>query len=146
MNYIKAIAIKFIMTFIVLFITLSLMFNVALTHVITLSAIITFLGFVLGDLFILPSFENWGATIADFFLVVVAIQVYGMNFFAEILPSLAIIGLIALVISLGEFFYHMYIDHNILNVIEEKDPIMERDISHLQTEFSDEFDEENNEE
>lgn len=143
MNYIKALVIKFLMTFGVLFIFLSLMFNMALIHVIAVSAIITVLGFVLGDLFILPSFENWGATLTDFFLVVIAIQVYGMNFFTGNLPTLGTIGFIALIISAGEFFYHIYIDHNILNVIEEKDPIKDEDIAYLQTEFSEEFDEEN---
>lgn len=139
MNYAKAFILKLLMIFVVLFLSLNLLFNVSLFHVVMLSLIISVTSFILGDFFILPAFENWGATLADFFLVVIAIRIYGMNFFIESLPTLGTVGLIALIISVGEIFYHIYIDRHFLNVIEYKDQVPEASMLNLQTEFSEEL-------
>lgn len=124
---------KLLIIFAVLFVTLSFMFNVLLPHVIALSLIIAIVSFVVSDFFILPAFENWGATIANFFLIVIAIRTYGLIFLIDTLPSLGMIGLIALVLSIGLFFYHIYVDRRILNVIEVKNELK------MQTEFSEEL-------
>lgn len=146
MKYIKSFAMKFVMTLAVLFIFLSLFNNVSMAHILALSLIISIVGFLLGDLVILPAFENWGATITDFFLVVITVRLYGMIFFVQYLPSLATVGLIALILSVGEVFLHIYINRTILNVIESKDSPYQIDMSDFQTEFGEEFESNKDEE
>lgn len=139
MKYINAFIIKFVMTLFVLYIFLGLFNNVSFIHILLLGLIISILGFLLGDLVILPAFENWGATISDFFLVVILVRLYGAMFFTQHLPSLAVVGMMALILSLGEFFFHIYIDYNILNKTKRVKPENEIGVGDYQTEFTEEF-------
>src|SRR5699024_1964767 len=100
---------------------------------------ITGIGFILGDLIILPAFENWGATLADFFLIVITIRVYSSILLVEPFVTLSIIGLAALIISAGEVYFHIYMDRKFLNVVESVDSTERVNMSELQTEFGDEF-------
>jgi len=138
MDYVKAIIIKFVMSLAVLWVILGLIYNVAFGHVLTLSLIITALGFILGDLIILRWFENWGATIADFLLVFAAVWVYSINFIFENFPVLWAAALSALIISVGEVFFHKYIDRHIIHVDERVDEANRADVGNLQTEFGEE--------
>lgn len=139
MKYVSAIIMKFLMTFIVLFVFLSLFNDVSLFHVFMMSLIITGIGFILGDLIILPAFENWGATLADFFLIVITIRVYSSILLVEPFVPLSTIGLAALIISAGEVYFHIYMDRKFLNVVESVDSTERVNMSELQTEFGDEF-------
>lgn len=140
LKYVNSLIIKFLMTFAILFVFLSMFNNVSVFHIFMLSLIITSLGFILGDLIILRFSENWLATITDFLLVVIAIRVYSSVFFMETLPSLSTVGLIALIVAAGEVFFHTYVDRNILNITETVDSRDQINTMDLQTEFAEEFD------
>lgn len=66
-------SIKFVSTLVVLGIILGLFYNLGFTEVLTITVVLTLLGYIIGDLFILRRTSNIIASIADFglsFLVV----------------------------------------------------------------------------
>lgn len=142
MDYVKALVIKFVMCLAVLWIVLGVFYNVDFGHILALSLIITPVSFILGDLFILSRFENWGATIADFILVMAVVWLYSINFINEAFPYITAAALSALIISVGEIFFHRYVDRHILHVDDRtvsRDDQRNIDRS-LQTEFGEEID------
>lgn len=143
LEYVKALIIKFIMSTAVIWLVLGLNYGVPFGHIIMLSLIITLVAFVLGDLMILPRFENWGATLADFLLVFAAVSLYSTNFTNENFPLLNVAATIAILISIGEIFFHKYVDRHILysddTVGHRRDNYTIED-SRLNTEFSKEVD------
>ena len=143
MDYVKALIIKFVMCLAVLWIVLGVFYNINFGHVLTLSLIITAASFVIGDLFILPRFENWGATIADFFMALAIVWLYSVNFVNDIFPVLTAAALSALILAVGEIFFHRYVDSHILHVQDEtvnRENQMTIDQRNLQTEFGEEID------
>jgi|SRR5699024_3200429 len=143
MDYVKALLIKFVMCLAVLWIVLGVFYNITFGHVLTLSLIITGVSFVLGDLYLLPRFENWGATIADFFLALAIIWLYSITFIDAIFPAVTAAALSALILSVGEIFFHRYVDSQILHVQDDtvnRDDQMTVDDRNLQTEFGEEID------
>src|SRR5690625_2607381 len=142
LDYVKALIIKFVMCLAVLWIVLGVFYNVNFGHVLTLSLIITPVAFILGDLLILRRFENWGATIADFFLVLAVVWLYTVNFSNEVFPFLTAAALSAILITIGEIFFHRYVDSHILHVQDDsvdRDRQMNIDNRNLQTEFGEEI-------
>lgn len=144
MDYVKALIIKLLMCTAVIWFVLGVMYNVNFGHVITLSLFITIASFILGDIFLLPKFENWGATIADFILVFAAVWIYSANFINVNFSLLNAAAITAIIIAIGEIFFHQYVDRHILHVddriiIRDDD---NRDIrqSELKTEFGEEID------
>ncbi|MEI3607924.1 YndM family protein [Pseudogracilibacillus sp. SE30717A] len=142
MDYVKALIIKFVMCLAVLWIILGIFYNVAFGHIFTLSLILTAISFILGDLYLLPKFENWGATISDFFLAFAIIWVYSVSFINENFSVITAAALSALVISVGEIFFHRYVDnhifHNRLHEVNHNDQLRSKNRD-LQTEFGDEI-------
>jgi|SRR5690625_5467 len=142
MDYVKAIVIKFVMSLAVLWFILGVFYNINFGHIFALSLIITPVSFILGDLFILPRFENWGATIADFILTFAVIWLYSVNVINAIFPVLTATALSALVISVAEIFFHQYVDRHILHVDDrtvDRTSQMNIDNRDLQTEFGEEI-------
>src|SRR5690625_3132658 len=143
MEYVKALLIKFVMTTAVLWVVLGAFYGASFASIFILSLIIAGLSFVLGDLFILPKFENWGATISDFLLVFLAVWLYSANVAIVNYPAITAAAMSAILISIGEVFFHKYVDSHILNVDDRtggrtQPPRTTED--HLQTEFGDEID------
>jgi len=136
MEHVKSLLIKFVMCLAVVWIILGGFYNVTFGHVLTLSIILTVVSYVLGDLYLLPRFENWGATISDFILAVAVIWLYLVNFVDVTLPVLTAAALTSLVLSLGEWFFHKYVADNVLDKARN-----ERRANHpdLQTEFGEEI-------
>jgi hypothetical protein len=66
MKHIFAITVKFISILVILYVFLGLNFNLSFSNVVSITAVLTALGYILGDLFLLPRTNNIIATIADF--------------------------------------------------------------------------------
>lgn len=116
MEYVKALIIKFILCTAVVWLVLGAYYGVRFSHVLMLGLILTVVSFVIGDLFILPRFENWGATIADFLLVFATVWLYGVNVIPGNFPVLTGAAVVAILISIGEVFFHRYMDIRVLHV------------------------------
>lgn len=142
MNHIKALLIKFIMCLVVVWIVLGVYYNIGFGHVLTLSIILTVASYIIGDLYLLERIENWGATISDLLLTVGFVWLYSINFIDENFSVLSAAGLTALILAIGEWFYHQYVDKHILHYRRYSD--IELDDGSLMTEISDEFDLDNN--
>lgn len=138
MDHIKALLIKFIMCTAILWIVLGGFYGVSLFNILTVSVLLTGVSYVIGDLFVLSRFENWGATIADFGLTFFGIWVLGSFLFAPNIPLVTASFISALFISIGEVFFHRYMA---IHVLERPDTVGRKDsLGHLQTEFSEEMD------
>lgn len=142
--YIKALIIKFVMCFAVLWIILGGFHNVNLGHIFMMSLIITIVSFILGDLYLLPKFENWGATMADFFLALAVIWFYCTNFVDVNFSVLTAAAITSLVLAVGEWFYHQYIDKRLFTEDDKRSKKLETE--RLQTEFGEEMEPPNEDE
>jgi hypothetical protein len=113
MRHIYAILIKFVMVTIILGIALSAMTDLTFNDILYVSATVTILAYVVGDLLILSITNNIVATIADAALALATI--YAFNFILEqrnISFSDSLIT--ALILGLGEWFFHKYVAKNVL--------------------------------
>lgn len=142
MEHVKALIIKFIMCTAILLIVLGGFYGVSFADILILSVILTALAYVVGDLYILPRFENWGASIADFGLSLIGIWFLGSYLFEPNIPLATAAVLSALLITVGEYFFHKYVANNVLDgktfVTDEEKTITD---SKLQAEFGSELDE-----
>lgn len=141
MDHVKALIIKFIMCTAVLWVVLGLFYGVGFGAILTLSVLLTVISYIVGDLFLLPRFENWGATLADLGITFVGIWFLGPFLFEEnlLIGSAAIIS--AIIIAVGEFFFHKYMARDVLDDRDYFVTDEEKDVENakLQTEFSEEI-------
>lgn len=108
MKHLTAILIKFVMVAVVLGIVLSIMTNLSFRNILLISAAVTVLAYVIGDLMILPASNNTTATIGDFGLALITIYLF--NYFirgAEI--SIWDAGIAALALAAGEWIFHKFV-------------------------------------
>lgn len=109
MKHLTALLIKFIMVFIVLYVILGLIFGVSFGNVLLMSLFLVIIAYLLGDLGVLPMGGNLIATVADFglaFLVIWLISVYVLGIS---IPLISGILSSAILIALGEWFFHKYL-------------------------------------
>ena len=107
MKTIIALIIKFSLTLGAAWIAFSIFDNIAFSLVLLIAVIGTFLNYVIGDLFILPSFGNTFASIADGGLsVVTAFLLITLSYDLTTLISLIVF---AIVIAVTEYFFHIYL-------------------------------------
>lgn len=119
MKHISALLIKFIMVAVVLELIFSMMTNLTLGNIIIISAAVTVLSYVIGDLLILPATNNSVATFADAGLSL--FTVYMFNFLWNTREISFIDSLIAAsVLGLGEWFFHKYVANNVFSKRKEK--------------------------
>lgn len=113
MKHIKAIAIKFVSSLVLLSIILGLFFDMAFSNILLISLVLGVAAYIIGDLLILPRTNNTVATLADFGLAFLIIWLmsenltYGDNHF-----SMSLIA--ALGVALFEYMFHKYLARNIL--------------------------------
>ena len=147
MEHVRALIIKFIMCTAILLIVLGGFYGVSFADILTIGVILTALAYVVGDLYFLPRFENWGASIADFGLAFIGIWFLGSYLIEVNIPLTTAAVISALLITVGEYFFHKYMASNVLDgktfVTDEEKTIAD---SKLQTEFSSEMDEDLTEE
>lgn len=140
MEHVKALLIKFIMITAVLWIVLSGFYDVAFADMLTISILLTGASYIIGDLFFLPRFENWGASLADLGMAFAGIWFVG-SFLVEgtiDLGSAAIVS--ALIIAAGEFFFHKYMANEVLTGEAIRSDEEKALIRKYQTEHSQELD------
>lgn len=113
MKHVKALLIKFIMITGILLIILRGFYQFNFWSIIVTSLLLTGVSYLLGDLIILPLFENWGATIADFVLVFMGVWVLG-SLYPGTIPFPTVAGISSLFIAGGEYFFHQYMAHHVL--------------------------------
>lgn len=136
MNHFKAILIKFIATFVVLYIILGAFYDMAFRNVFLISLVLTVAAYVIGDMLILRMTNNTVATIADFGLAFLVIWFMGESLtFGDSLFTAALIS--AAGIALFEIFFHKYV----ANRSHDKTTTVQNRPTNLryQTEASEEF-------
>ncbi|WP_026584312.1 YndM family protein [Bacillus sp. J33] len=108
MQHVRAIAIKFIASLVLLYVILGLIYGMSFINVFIITAVLGIAAYVIGDLIILPRTGNTIATAADFGLAFLliwflsSILTYGEN-----LLTMSLIA--ALGVALFEYFYHGYL-------------------------------------
>lgn len=110
MEHGKALAIKGLMTILVLYLILGLGYGFSFGNVLLITVILGVLSYWLGDLTILPRTSNGTATMADLGMAFLVIWLLGMglsNLSVGTLAGAAIIS--AAILALGEYFFHQYI-------------------------------------
>lgn len=113
MKHIRAIAIKFIATLVLLYIILDVFNGVAFRNVFLISLVVSVAAYLIGDMFILPRTNNTIATLADFALAFAIIWfmsanlTYGAGMMGEAFAS-------ALALGVFELMFHRYLANNIL--------------------------------
>ena len=122
MRHLLALAIKFVMVTAVLLIVLTLAFDVSFFNTLLISLALTALSYAMGDIMIFlnagtpenQSARNTIATLVDFVTAFLAIWLIGWLLtgqnFEMVTPAL----LSALVISGGEWFFHLYVDRSVV--------------------------------
>ncbi|MBL5772458.1 YndM family protein [Bacillus sporothermodurans] len=110
MKHIKAMAIKFVATIVVLFVILNVIFGMSFTNVFFISLVLSVVSYLVGDIGILSRTNNTIATIADFGLSLIVIWFLSAALTFENRTPLFIISLIsAAAIALVEIVFHKYV-------------------------------------
>lgn len=114
MRHLIALALKFSLTTLILFMILGAFYDVSFTDVFLISAVLTVLGY-LGDILILPRVGNVIATIGDFGLTLITVWLMGIYRFDEDVSLLGAPFVSAATIALGEWFFHKYMKNTLLD-------------------------------
>lgn len=126
MNHVKALAIKFVMIAAVLFIILTLMFDVPLADTLWISLALTIIAYAMGDLMVFRKAGNRAeqnkrnaiATVADIVVAFLVIWVMGEALVGNDVNIATPAIVSAILIGGGEWFFHKYLDRS---VFPEKD-------------------------
>lgn len=122
MQHIKALALKFLASLVLLYIILGLFFGMSFVNVFIITAILGITAYILGDMVILPRSSNMIATAADFGLAFLLIW-----FLSSILTNgdnlIAMSIAAALGVALFEYLFHLYLLRNMTEASNEKGTI-----------------------
>ncbi|ADP34905.1 DUF2512 domain-containing protein [Bacillus atrophaeus] len=110
MVHVKALAIKGIMTIIVLYLVLGLGFNFTFGDTLLMTIVLGVVSYLLGDLYVLPKWNNMIATVADFGLAFLVVWLMGMPLSMGLSPGMLALAALfaAIVMAIGEYFFHFY--------------------------------------
>jgi hypothetical protein len=140
MKIVKALILKLIIVTVVLWNFLGL-YGVSLASIMLTSVVLTSVLFI-GDMFVLPRVGNVGATIADFGIALVIIWLMGTYFFNQPIRIGMATFISAIIITVGEFLFHLYLQKQILaeerNVPEKN--FSSYQMNNMRTEFGSEVD------
>lgn len=103
-----AMVVKFILTFVAGLIAFSLLLENAVSWVLFLSVVAMILNYLLGDLLILPTMGNLVASAGDGVMAALVAYVFDV-LIPGFLISVAALTWFAVLIAIGEFFFHEYI-------------------------------------
>ncbi|MGF7088147.1 ABC-type thiamine/hydroxymethylpyrimidine transport system permease subunit [Kroppenstedtia sanguinis] len=113
MRYLKALLIKFAMTFVILWLVLASFRVISFPSVFTASIVLTVVSFLIGDLLILPRFGNVVATMADLALTWFGIWVLAPILLGAFAPLGAASFMSAFFIAMGEILFHKYMKNQV---------------------------------
>lgn len=139
--YMKALLMKFVTITAVLWVVLSLIYDVSFTDVLITSVVLTAVGYV-GDVLLLPRIGNVWAAISDFVIAYAVIYFVGSYLYEQPIALGTASFISALIIMVGELWLHRYMHTNIFEPKksnpDEKTGYYNR--TNLQTEFAEEVD------
>ena len=128
MKHLKALVIKFVMSAVVLGIILTGIYDYNFSDSMLISLVLTVVAYALGDLLVYQNAaddsdykkRNIVATISDLILTFLVIWIMGESLFEN--TGMIIQGSIvsAIVIAIGEWFFHKYLDKHVLNTDNDK--------------------------
>lgn len=105
MKYALALIIKFVIHLAVLMMILGGFYGITFANILSISLLLTGISFIIGDLIILPSFDNTIAAVADFFLAFIGVWVLGYLLIIESI-NLGIASFVSAVfITIVEVFF-----------------------------------------
>ncbi|OHX43829.1 YndM family protein [Cytobacillus oceanisediminis] len=122
MQHFKALALKFLVSLVLLYIILGIFFGMSFVNVFIITAILGITAYILGDMVILPRSSNMIATAADFglaFLLIWFLSSILTN--GDNLISMSIAA--ALGVALFEYLFHLYLLRNMTKANNEKGTI-----------------------
>lgn len=117
LKHVTALLIKFAMVGIILWVVLGITTDLSFGYIMYLSIAVTVLAYVIGDLLILSATNNVVATIADIVIVFITIYLYNYLLATQVISFWDSL-IAAVIIGVGEWFFHKYISRKILNNLE----------------------------
>ncbi|MBB6453545.1 hypothetical protein HNQ94_001994 [Salirhabdus euzebyi] len=119
MEHIKALAIKLVSCFVLLWLVLGGIYGLDFGDIVTISLVLGIAAYILGDLIILPLTNNTIATISDFGLALAVIWMMSSNLTP--LDNLFTASLIAAIgVGIFEFIFHKYMARTVLDKGDER--------------------------
>ncbi|MFD2924931.1 DUF2512 family protein [Halobacillus naozhouensis] len=117
MDHVKALAIKGVMTLLFLYVVLTLGFGVSFLNVLIVTIVLGAVSYLLGDLYLLIKTTNSVAATADVGLTFIIVWLLGMALTGLGTGTMAGAAAIsAVIIALGEYFFHIYVVYKRLAV------------------------------
>ncbi|HAQ06677.1 MAG TPA: hypothetical protein DCR24_03795 [Bacillus bacterium] len=116
MEHVKALLVKSIMTFAVLFLILGFGFSAGIGDLLITTLVLGAAGYLAGDLFLLPKTSNMIATVSDFILSFLVIWGMGLMLFDQTENLLAGALFAAFLLAGGEWFFHSYMANKVLHI------------------------------
>ncbi|HWO96667.1 MAG TPA: YndM family protein [Bacillus sp. (in: firmicutes)] len=140
MKHIMAFIIKFALVGLVVFSILGIFYNAGIMEIFMIALLTASVGYLIGDLFILPRLGNIVASIADFGLVFLSVWGLG-NLFIERTVNITVASFFAaLAITAIEIFFHIYyMRPRVFNEPEDKQGFINVGSNRFAAEFSEEF-------
>lgn len=131
MNHAKALIMKFVMITAVLLIVLTWAFDVSFVDTLLISLALTAVSYVMGDLLIFlnagkPSDQttrNSIATFCDFVVAFLVIWFVGQLLTGDMAQLVTPALVSALVITIGEWFFHKYVDQKVMPDYNDYDSV-----------------------
>ncbi|MCM3194843.1 low temperature requirement protein LtrA [Priestia megaterium] len=129
MKHLKALIIKFVMSALVLGIILTGIYNYDFSNSMLISLVLTVVAYALGDLLVYRNAaddsdykkRNIIATISDLILIFLVIWIMGASLFENNSTIIQDFIVSAIVITIGEWFFHKYLDKHVLNTGNYRD-------------------------
>lgn len=126
MGHIAALIIKFLMIGVVMGIVQGAWFGWTFSAILITTVLMTFISYIVGDLWILPKSNNITASSADFGISLIGIWVIGSLLFNQPfygIGHLTSAFVAAIVIAVGEWFFHLYVMSKILHLSPKGAPL-----------------------
>lgn len=108
MNHLKSVVMKFLVYSIIILFVL-LFYGFSISSLLLLSAFLSVVTYVLGDLFVLPLRGNWFATVIDGVLVFLGVLIWTIPNYGFYFSLLAGALFIAVITAVCEWFLHIYV-------------------------------------
>lgn len=115
MQHLQALLIKFVMSTVVLYVILGIFYGAAFSNVLWLSAILSLIAYMLGDLIVLPIGGNAAASLADAIFTFLAVWILGSQIFPTVASVVSAAIISGLFIAAGEWFFHNYMKKRVLD-------------------------------
>lgn len=109
-RHLVAISSKFLIVFCISLATLTPFFGVSVLNALWVSALITAIGYPIGDLYVLKKLGNFFATGIDFGFVFIVIWLFAEPIVDTPVNRILGAGIASVGIAVSEFVYHMFIE------------------------------------